>query len=416
MAIAERARSAWNAFFSVGQNTQGPPFNNAPEFQMAAFGGASPARPVLRFQSEKSIIASIYNRISIDFASVPMRHVKYDEFHRYHDDIQSKLNYCLTWEPNLDQGPRHWRQDIAMTLFDKGSCAIVPVDTIRDAETGEVLEILSIRVGEVLNWYAGHVKVKLYNEANGKYQDVVLPKRSVAIVENPLFAVMNGPNSTLQRLIRTLGFLDAVGEQSSSGKLDIIIQLPYTIKSDARREQANRRRDDIEMQLKGSQYGIAYADSTEKITQLNRPAENNLLNQVKYLTEMLYAQLGITEEVMNGTADEPTMINYFNRTIEPILTSVVEAMQRSFLGMKGTMNQEGIAFFRDPFKLVPLSQFADIADKLGRNEVATSNELRGFVGIQPHPDPKADELVNSNMPPQEAAVPNETTDPTEPVA
>jgi hypothetical protein len=285
-----------------------------------------------------------------------------------------------------------------MTLFDKGVAALVPVDTSVNPNTHEVVDIYTLRVGEIVAWYPKHIRVSVYNEATGKRQEITLEKRFVAIVENPLYAVMNEPNSTLQRLIRKLSLLDAVDEASSSGKLDLIIQLPYVIKSEARRLQAEKRKADIEFQLKGSQYGIAYTDGTEKITQLNRPAENNLLKQVEFLTTMLYSQLGITDEVMNGTADEKAMINYFNRSIEPILDGVKEAMQRSFLGPVGTNNSERVMYFRDPFKLVPVSQIAEIADKLTRNEVITGNEIRGFMGIEPSTDPKADELRNSNMP------------------
>jgi len=285
-----------------------------------------------------------------------------------------------------------------MSLFDKGVAALVPVDTTINPNTNEIFDIYSLRVGEIVNWYPKHVRLSVYNEEKGAREEVTLEKRFVAIVENPLYSVMNEPNSTLQRLLRKLSLLDTVDEASSSGKLDLIIQLPYVIKSEARRQQAETRRKDIEFQLKGSQYGIAYTDATEKITQLNRPTENNLLKQVEYLTNMLYGQLGITEEIMNGTADEKAMINYFNRTIEPIVDAVVEAMQRSFLGPKGTDNAERILYFRNPFKLVPVADLAEIADKLGRNEIVSSNEFRGFLGMGPSNDPKADELRNSNMP------------------
>ncbi len=326
---------------------------------------------------------------------------------RYSEDVESELNQCLTLQPNIDQGPRSFRQDIATTLFDKGVAAIVPVDTAQDPDSPGGFDIYSLRVGDIIQWYPRHVKVSLYNESIGRRQDVVLEKRFVAIVENPLYAVMNESNSTLQRLTRKLQILDAVDEQSGSGKLDLIIQLPYVIKSEARRVQAEQRREDIEFQLKGSQYGIAYTDGTEKITQLNRPAVNNLLEQVKYLTEMLYSQLGITPEVMNGTADEKTMLNYFSRTIEPILDAIVESMQRSFLGPLGTDRLERVGYFRDPFKLVPISEIAVIADKFSRNEILTGNEIRSFMGISPSTDPKADKLVNSNMPQPELVQPEE---------
>lgn len=294
-----------------------------------------------------------------------------------------------------------------MTLFDKGVVAIVPVDTAigGSVETGDLrMDILTMRVGEIVGWYPKHIRVNLYNEATGNREEVIVEKRFAAIVENPLYAVMNAPNSTLQRLVRKLYLLDVVDEQSGSGKLDLIIQLPYVIKSEARREQAEKRRADIEFQLKGSQYGIAYTDGTEKVTQLNRPAENNLFKQVEYLVAMLYGQLGITDTIMNGTADEATMINYFNRTIEPILESVVQAMQRSFLGGRGVMADERILYFRNPFKLIPIAQIAEIADKFTRNEIFSSNEIRGFMGVAPSKDPKADQLVNSNMP-QPAPIP-----------
>jgi hypothetical protein len=323
-----------------------------------------------------------------------------DEIGRYSEDIKDSLDNCLTFEPNIDQSPRAFRQDIVTTLFDKGVAAIVPVDTAINPALATPLEIFNLRVGEVKEWFPKHVRVDLYNEILGKREEIIIEKRFVAIVENPLYQVINEPNSTLQRLLRKLNLLDAVEEQAGSGKLDLIIQLPYVIKSEARRQQAEARREDIEFQLKGSQYGIAYTDGTEKITQLNRPAENNLLNTIEYLTKMLYGELGITEEVMNGTADEKVMINYFNRTIEPILDSIVEAMQRSFLGRQGTLNNQKIMYFRDPFKLVPVASIADIADKFSRNEILSANEIRGFMGIPPSPDPRADELMNSNMPQQ----------------
>lgn len=357
-------------------------------------------RQLLRFSNERTIVTSIYTRISIDVAAIILRHVKLDEQDRYKEDMQSGLNKCLLLQPNIDQGPRAIRQDICMTLFDRGVAAVVPVDTaVEIVDNQEVVtEILSLRVGDITMWYPKHVKVNLYNEITGLREEILLEKRNVAIVENPLYAVMNAPNSTLQRLIRKLTLLDVIDEQSGSGKLDLIIQLPYVIKSDARRQQAEKRREDIEFQLKGSQYGIAYTDGTEKITQLNRPAENNLLAQIEYLTKMLYGQLGITEAVMNGEADEATMLNYYNRTVEPILDAMVEAAQRSFLGIRGTDNQERVKYFRDPFKFVTVSQLAEIADKFSRNEILSANEIRGFMGLTPSKDPKADQLINSNMP------------------
>lgn len=392
MAIFDRVRKAWNVFVkneepSVDYNL-GPP----------TYLGTSPSRPRRTFVNERTIVSSIYNRISIDVAEITLRHVKLDKEERYSENVISPLNDCLTLEPNLDQGPRAFRQDIAMTLFDKGVAAIVPIDTSLNPDTNEVVDIYTLRVGEITSWYPKHVRVSVYNENKGLREEITLEKKFVAIVENPLYSVMNEPNSTLQRLIRKLGMLDAVDEQSSSGKLDLIIQLPYVIKSEARKQQAEQRRKDIEFQLKGSQYGIAYTDGTEKITQLNRPAENNLLKQIEFLTVMLYGQLGITEEVMNGTADEKTMINYHYRTIKPIMDAIVEAMQRSFLGPIKTKKLERILYFKDPFKLVPVSDLAEIADKFTRNEILTSNEIRQFIGIKPASDPKADALMNSNMP------------------
>lgn len=393
MAVVDRLINAWNAFRNPQTDSIAIDYAGG-----VSYGGTSPSRPRLRYSSERSIISSIYTRISIDVAAVSFRHIKLDDMGRYLQDIQSHLNGCLTLEANIDQAPRAFRQDIAMTLFDKGVVAIVPVDTTVNPATNEVVDIFTLRVGQIVQWYPKHVRVSVYNEISGKREEITLEKRFVAIVENPLYAVMNEPNSTLQRLIRKLNLLDTVDEQSSSGKLDLIIQLPYVIKSESRRLQAEKRREDIEFQLKGSQYGIAYTDGTEKITQLNRPAENNLLKQVEYLTVMLYSQLGLTEDVMNGTADEKTMLNYFNRTIEPVVDAVVEAMRRAFIRSQGILNSEQILYFKDPFKLVPVTELAEIADKFTRNEIFTSNEMRGFMGIRPSEDPKADKLVNSNMP------------------
>ena len=399
MAITTRIKNALNAFSNY----------NKPLPDISRNLGRSeytrPDKPRLMFYNDRSLVSSIYTRISIDVAGIVIRHVRLDSDDRYVSDVNSGLNDCLTLEPNIDQGPRAFRQDLIMTLFDKGTAAIVPVDTTADPTTSN-FDILSLRVGEIIAWYPKHVRVSVYNENLGARQEIILEKKFVAIVDNPLYAVMNEPNSTLQRLIRKLYLLDAVDEQSSSGKLDLIIQLPYVIKSEARREQADKRRADIEFQLKGSQYGIAYTDGTEKITQLNRPAENNLLAQVEYLTNQLFNQLGLTPEVMNGTADEKTMLAYFNRTVEPILDAIVEAEQRAFIGTKRVKQQERIKYFRDPFKLVPVSVLADVADKFARNEVLTSNEIRGFLGFSPHANPKADELVNSNMPQQPAATPD----------
>lgn len=396
MPILARLKLGWNAFRANANSIQ-----ESPNIGQSS-SSSTPARPSLRFSNERSIITSIYTRISIDVAGMFIRHIKLDDKDRYAENVLSSLNQCLTLEPNIDQGPRSFRQDIIMTLFDRGVAAIVPVDVQFDPETPNIFEILTMRIGDIMMWYPKHIKVNLYNEATGMREEILLEKRTVAIVENPLFAVMNGPNSTLQRLIRKLTLLDAVDEASSSGRLDLIIQLPYVIKSEARKLQAEKRREDIEFQLKGSTYGIAYTDATEKITQLNRPTENNLLKQIEFLTDMLYGQLGITAAVMNGTADEKAMINYYNRTIEPILDAIIEAMQRTFLGVVGTENKERIRYFRDPFKLVPIAQIAEIADKFSRNEIMSANEIRGAIGLTPSTDPKADQLVNSNMPQQPA--------------
>lgn len=402
MPILDRIKSVWNAFanrpneiaIDYGKNTGYVSYSTSP-----------PSRPRLRINNEKSIVTSIYTRMSIDVSDLYFAHVQVDEIDRFKDTLDSRLNYCLLFEPNMDQGPRAFRQDLVMTLFDKGVAAIVPVDTNRDPDTQETVEILTMRVGEIVAWYPKHIRVSVYNEEKGIREEITLAKKFVAIVENPLYSVMNYPNSNLQRLIRKLGILDAVDEQSGSGKLDLIIQLPYAIKTEARREQAEKRRLDIEAQLKGSQYGIAYTDGTEKITQLNRPAENNLLEQIKYLTDLLYGQLGITDQVMNGTADEAAMINYRHRTIVPIADAIKEAMQRTFMGPSRIANQERVMYFDDPFKFATLAQLAEIADKFTRNEVVSSNELRGFLRIKPSTDPKADELRNSNMPRHDTQLP-----------
>jgi hypothetical protein len=387
-----KLRHAWNAFTDQDERYR---FRS---YDLGASYGGRPDRTRLTLSNERSIISSVYTRLSIDIAAVEIRHVRLDDAGRYQEDITSGLNNCLTIEANLDQAARAFRQDVATTLFDRGVAAIVPVDTNLNPELTGGYDILSLRVGEIVQWMPSHVRVSLYNEQTGRREEITLQKSTVAIVENPLYAVMNEPNSTLQRLTRKLNLLDSVDEQSSSGKLDMIIQLPYVIKSEARRQQADQRRKDIEFQLKGSQYGIAYTDGTEKITQLNRPAENNLLGQVTYLTEMLYSQLGLTAEVMNGTADEKAMLNYINRTVEPVLAAISEAMKRSFLTKTARTQNQSIKYFRDPFKLVPMSDLAEMADKFTRNEIVSSNEFRGFIGMKPSSDPKADQLVNSNMP------------------
>lgn len=404
MPILDRVRTAWNAFRGTGNELD--PFGTA---SAVAYGGPSPSRsrPIFTV-NDRSLVASIYTRISIDVSTIELRHIQLDDQGRYASDMDSNLNAALTVEANLDQAPRAFRQDIILTLFDKGVAAIVPVDTTVDPNTNAMVDIYTLRVGEIVKWYPQHVRVRLYNEAKGIREEITLEKRFVAIVENPLYNVMNEPNSTLQRLIRKLTLLDAVDEQTGSGKLDIIIQLPYVIRSEARREQAEKRREEIEFQLKDSKYGIAYADGTEKITQLNRPAENNLLKQIEYLVAMLYGQLGITEAVMNGTADEPTMINYMNRTIEPLIGAIVEAMQRAFVGSP-VKKKEKVHYFTNPFKLVPISQLAEIVDKFTRNEVLASNEVRGYMGIPPSKDPKADQLVNSNLKAGDTRLPAQDT-------
>ena len=403
--IASRLKHAWNTFSAKDENTFQQSFSSG-----ASWGSARPDRPYRSVTSERSIISSIYTRLAIDFSGIAIRHVRLDENDRFVEEIKSGLNNCLRLEANIDQRARAFRQDIPMTLFDKGVLAIVPVDTTISPSITSGYDIQTMRIGHIVQWFPYHVRVSLFNQATGRREELVLAKKDVAIVENPLYSVMNEPNSTLQRLIRKLSILDAVDEQTGSGKLDLIIQLPYVIKSDARRAQAEQRRTDIEFQLKGSKYGIAYTDGTEKITQLNRPAENNLMAQIEYLIEMLYGQLGLTPEIMNGTADEKTMLNYFNRTIEPLLDAVTEAMQAAFLTKTGRSQGQSIVYFRDPFKLVPIGTIADIADKFARNEILSSNELRGIIGFKPSRDTKADKLLNSNMPaPSETATPVTTS-------
>lgn len=408
--LTDRLKHAWNVFNdrTVLETRSSQGFS---PFGEIVNTGSRPDRLRMRFSNERSIIASIYTRIAIDFASVSIRHVKLDDNERFQSVVNSGLNDCLKVEANLDQAGRMFRQDIVLSLFEKGVIAIVPVETSLNPNVTGGYDIRNLRVGEIVKWYPRHVRVNIYNEKTGRREEVTLEKSIVAIVENPLYLVMNEPNSTLQRLMRKLNLLDVVDEQSSSGKLDLIIQLPYVIRNEAKKAAAEQRRRDIEFQLKGSQYGIAYTDGTEKITQLNRPAENNLLKQVDYLTQMLYAQLGITEEILNGTADEVTMLNYYNRTIEPLLDAVVEEFRRKFLTKTARTQGQSVQYYRDPFKFVPVSQIAEISDKFTRNEIATSNEMRGAIGWRPHPDPKADELRNSNMPapsePVESEVINE---------
>lgn len=387
-------RHAWNAFSSEETN----------RFQSwgdagGSFGGR-PDRTRVRYSNDRSIITSIYNQIGIDAAAIDMLHVKLDpdKDFRFLSTMSSGLNNCLTLEANIDEGARAFKQNAVMTMFDKGVVALVPVDTDNDLHNSNAFDIKTMRVGEIVAWFPEHVRVLLYNDKSGRKEEVTLPKKGLAIIENPLYSVMNETNSTLQRLIRKLSLLDSVDEQTSSGKLDIIIQLPYVIKSESRREQAENRRKDIENQLNGSKYGIAYTDGTEKITQLNRPAENNMMAQVEYLTTQLYSQLGLTEDVFRGTASEAVMLNYYNRTLEPILTALAQSMERSFLTKTARTQGQAVRFYRNPFKLVGLGDLADIADKLSRNEVVTGNEIRGFLGLRPSTDPGADLLRNSNMP------------------
>ncbi len=386
---------AWNAFSNWEQRSP----NLSQQYGLTQ--SFRPDRNTLRITNERSIIASILTRMAMDVASIDLLHVRLDEDKRFLEEIDSGLNNCLTVEANLDQAARAFRQDIAQTLFDEGVAAIVPVDTTLNPNVTGGYDILTLRVGKITEWMPKHIKVDLYNEEKGKRQQIVIPKKMAAIVENPLYSVMNEPNSTLQRLIRALNTMDTMDEKNAQGKLDLIIQLPYTIKSEARQQQAEKRRKDIEFQLTGSKYGIAYTDATEKVTQLNRPVENNLLQKVEYLTKMLYSQLGLTEEIMSGTADERAMLNYNNRTIEPVVTAIVEAMRRTFLTKTARSQRQSIVATRNPFRLVPVDQIAEIADKFTRNEIMTANEIRSVIGMRPADDPKADELRNSNMPQEE---------------
>lgn len=388
--LRKRIKNAWNVFTSRDPTEQ-PVFHD-----YGISYGYRPDRIRLTRGNERSIVNAVYNRIAIDVASIDVKHVKTDENDVFIEEIDSFLNDVLQTEANIDQTGRNLMIDAVISLLDEGVIAIVPVDIDEDEET-DSFDVLSLRVAKIIQWYPEHVKVRVYNEKTGYKQDIVVNKRSVCIVENPFYSVMNEPNSTLQRLIRKLNLLDAIDEQTGSGKLDIIIQLPYVIKTEARKKQAEDRRKDIEAQLAGSKYGIAYTDGTERITQLNRPAENNLLTQIEYLTSMLYSQLGITEEVLNGTADEKTMLNYYNRTIEPIMSAIIDEMKRKLLTWNARKEGQSIKFFRNPFKLVPVTEMAEIADKFGRNEILTPNEIRGIVGFKPSDDPQANELRNRNI-------------------
>lgn len=388
LTFGSRLKHAFNAFMNrdptYGKESIGPGYSMRPD------------RSRLTRGNERSIVTSIYNRIAIDVAAININHCRVDENQRLVENIDSTLNTCLSLEANIDQTGRAFMQDVVMSLLDEGCVAIVPVETSIDPAVSSSYDIWSMRTGKILEWRPEHVRVRVYNEKTGCREDITVPKKTVAIVENPLYAVMNEPNSTMQRLIRKLNLLDAVDEQSGSGKLDMIIQLPYVIKTEARRKQADKRIKDIEDQLKGP-YGIAYTDGTEKIVQLNRPIENNLMKQIEYLTNMLYSQLGITQTVLDGTADEQTMLNYYSRTIEPIISAIVDEMKRKFLTKTARTQMQTIKFFRDPFRLVPVGNIAEIADKFTRNEILTSNEIRQIIGMKPSDDPKADQLINSNL-------------------
>lgn len=387
--VGSRLKHAWNAFL-----------NRDPTVVYRDIGSGYSYRPDrlrLTRGNERSIVTSVYNRIALDVAAINIRHVQLDDEERFLGVVNSDLNKCLSLEANLDQTGRAFIQDMVMSMMDEGCIAIVPIDTDDDPDDTEGYKIYSMRVGRIRDWYPAHVRVEVYNESKGRKQDIIVPKKTIGIVENPLYAVINEPNSTMQRLIRKLNLLDAVDEQSSAGKLDLIIQLPYVIKSDARRQQAEQRRRDIEQQLAGSKYGIAYVDVTEKITQLNRSLENNLMKQIEYLTNMLYSQLGITQSILDGTADEKTMLNYYNRTIEPIISAITDEMKRKFLSKTARSQHKSIMFFRNLFKLVPVGELAEISDKFTRNEIASSNEIRQVIGWKPSSDPKADELRNSNL-------------------
>ena len=388
--LGSRLKHAWNAFFNNKDPTN--------YYRNVGTGYAfRPDRPRFSRGNERSIVTSVYNRIALDTAAITIQHVRLDDNGRFLESIESGLNNCLNLEANVDQTGRAFIQDVVMSMLDEGCVAILPVDTSVDPKEKGSFDILSLRTGKILNWYPKDIDVRVYNEQTGLKEDVRVPKKIAAIIENPLYAVINEPNSTMQRLIRKLILLDGIDEQSGSGKLDLIIQLPYVIKSQARRQQAEERRKDIEMQLSGSKYGIAYTDGTEHITQLNRPVENNLMKQIEYLTSMLYSQLGITQGILDGSADDKTMLNYYSRSIEPIISAIVDEMKRKFLTKTARSQKQSIMFFRDPFKLVPVNDMAEIADKFTRNEIVSKNEIRQTIGMKPSKDPKADMLLNSNI-------------------
>lgn len=389
--FGDRLKHAWSAFRNRDPTSFYRPLENGSFYK--------PDRVRVRGGNEQSIITAALNRMAIDVASLRINHVRTDENGRFEEIINSGLNYCLSIEANLDQSARAFMQDVALSMFDEGCIAIVPVETSLDPLFSGAYDIHQLRTGKILEWYPAHIKTSVYNERTGLREELILPKKTVAIVENPLYAIMNERNSTLQRLIRKLNLLDSIDEQSGSGKLDIIIQLPYVIKTEARRQQAENRRQDIEQQLSGSKYGIAYTDGTERITQLNRPAENNLMAQIQYLTSMLYSQLGLTEEVFNGTADEPTMLNYMSRTIEPAVSAIINEIHRTFLTKTARTQNQAIMYFKDVFRLVPANELANVADKYTRNEIMSSNEFRAILGMKPSKDPAADELRNKNLNP-----------------
>lgn len=389
MDLITRIQRGWNAFRNRDPTTDYRNYGESYYYR--------PDRPMFTRGNERSIATSVYNRIALDASSIMIQHVRLDENSRFSSVINSGLNNCLNLDANLDQTGRAFLQDAVMSMLDEGCVALVPVITDSNPDTTNSYDILSMRTGRIIEWRPAHVKVRVYNELTGRKEDLILPKSTVAIVENPLYAVINEPNSTMQRLIRKLSLLDVTDEQTASGKLDLIIQLPYVIKTPARQQQAEDRRKAIEMQLASSKYGIAYTDGTERITQLNRPAENNLMKQIEYLTNLLYSQLGITQTVMDGTADDKTMLNYYSRTIEPIVSAIVDELKRKFLTKTARSQGQSIMFFRDPFKLVPVNDLAELADKFTRNEIMTSNEIRQIVGMKPSDDPKADELKNSNI-------------------
>ena len=393
MGLLEKLKNAWNAFRQVEEPTY-----RAPTYINYGYSSSSrPDRMYFTRGNDRSIITAVYTRMAVDVAMLDFKHVRTDEENRYLEDVKSGLNGCLTLEANKDQTARAFIQDAMQSLFDEGCIALVPIDTDKNPDDTSSYDILSIRVGKITQWMPDHVRVEDYNDRKGFKQEIVMPKADVAIIENPLYSIMNAPNSTLQRLIRKLNLLDAIDEQSGSGKLDLIIQLPYIIKTDARRQQADKRRKDIEEQLSGSKYGIAYTDGTEKITQLNRPVDNNLLNQITYLTSMLYSQLGIDETILNGTADPKTMLNYMNRTIKPLALCLVDEMKRKFLTSTARRQKQTIMYFSDPFALVPVDQLAELADKFTRNEIISPNEFRQKIGLKPSQDPAADELRNRNI-------------------